>query len=612
MDRKAMEEARLARLAKKRPPPTEDSKDEITQAPQAKQPRLNPSSPTHLPKPRPQFHPKPPSQTTSPPLAYPHGALKKTWCFSHPRKDDIKIEEILQRPDLQTALLSSWQLDLDWLLPKLDIPRTKLILIMHSKDASEQTQWREQCASNGWARFVRLCFPPMPKGSFTMHSKLMVLFFGEWVRVVVPSANLVGYDWGETGGMENSVFLIDLPRLPEELQGEGKNTTLTPFTDSLFHFLRAQGVDECMPDPGKGVTHGLLNFDFSNTKHLAFIHTIPGQHYGVTDALGTGYPLLSRAVRDLGLTTGDDAPLRVDYATSSLGALTEERLTDFCDALRGKEITVLTGAAPKASSKKPATSAPAKGKDKGKAQAPLSFANPAPTPSTSISKSDPIPSLKPQIRIHYPTAHTITTSNPGPTGAGTIFLPSSTWIAPSFPRHHFHDHVSTRPGVLSHSKLVYVRSEKVAYVVCGSANLSGAAWGTLGVVGRGERKGDLCLRSGNWECGVLVRVEGPEAETHATMASEPSKNEGDEVREIPDDASTDSEAQDTATNTHETFADAKTVTNAETDVLPMSTFEAHGIPVPFVCPGTPYVTTDSKTGKEVVAEPWVQRGFGGG
>lgn len=37
-----------------------------------------------------------------------------------------------------------------------------------------------------------------------MHSKLMLLCHPTYLRIVVPSANLVPYDWGEQGGiMEN-------------------------------------------------------------------------------------------------------------------------------------------------------------------------------------------------------------------------------------------------------------------------------------------------------------------------------------------------------------------------------------------------------------------------
>lgn len=62
---------------------------------------------------------------------------------------------------------------------------------------------------------IRLCFPPMDGEVNCMHSKLMLLFHANHLRIVIPSANLDPYDWGEKGGvMENvskagsiSVFL---------------------------------------------------------------------------------------------------------------------------------------------------------------------------------------------------------------------------------------------------------------------------------------------------------------------------------------------------------------------------------------------------------------------
>lgn len=43
----------------------------------------------------------------------------------------------------------------------------------------------------------------MDGGVNCMHSKLMLLSHPSHLRIVVPSANLVPYDWGETGVMEN-------------------------------------------------------------------------------------------------------------------------------------------------------------------------------------------------------------------------------------------------------------------------------------------------------------------------------------------------------------------------------------------------------------------------
>ena len=48
-------------------------------------------------------------------------AVKKTWAFGHTRTgDDIKLEEVLQKNDLNLAVLSSFQWEIDWLLAKID------------------------------------------------------------------------------------------------------------------------------------------------------------------------------------------------------------------------------------------------------------------------------------------------------------------------------------------------------------------------------------------------------------------------------------------------------------------------------------------------------------
>lgn len=49
---------------------------------------------------------------------------------------------------------------------------------------------------------IRFCFPPMQATGY-MHSKLQLLKFPGYLRIVVPTGNLVPYDWGETGTLEN-------------------------------------------------------------------------------------------------------------------------------------------------------------------------------------------------------------------------------------------------------------------------------------------------------------------------------------------------------------------------------------------------------------------------
>lgn len=72
--------------------------------------------------------------STSSGLQFPHGVVRKTWAFGYPREDDIKIEEVLQKNDLSTAVLSAFQWDVEWLMSKIDLNKTKMIFVMQAKD----------------------------------------------------------------------------------------------------------------------------------------------------------------------------------------------------------------------------------------------------------------------------------------------------------------------------------------------------------------------------------------------------------------------------------------------------------------------------------------------
>jgi hypothetical protein len=133
-------------------------------------------------------------------LEYPFGVVKKTWAFRHERFNDIKIQEVLQKNTLNIAVLSAFDWDVDWVLRKLDLKRTKMIFVMQAKGKKAQEQYREDSKD---IPNLKLCFPDMSGQINCMHSKLMLLFHETHLRVAVPTANLNAYDWGETGIMEN-------------------------------------------------------------------------------------------------------------------------------------------------------------------------------------------------------------------------------------------------------------------------------------------------------------------------------------------------------------------------------------------------------------------------
>ncbi|KAF9774697.1 hypothetical protein IL306_007266 [Fusarium sp. DS 682] len=288
LDRKKMEEERLQRLAKRRRSPEDEG--DVVEVPSAK--RMAPSEPSRVA-----------TATATAPLLpslvpYPKGAIKRTWAKGYPRTpDDIKIEEVFQKDKLELALLSSYQWDDEWLMSKLDLRKTKLLLLAFADSEAQKSEMRSNAPPG-----IKFVFPAM-NGPGAMHSKLQLLKYPDYLRVVVPTANLVPYDWGETGVMENMVFLIDLPRLKDSASYRP-----TTFSTELGRFLSATGV-------GEGMVGSLSNYDFSQTKHLGFVYTIPGGHQG--DSLKRiGYSGLGTSVAALGLATNE--PIEVDYVVGTI------------------------------------------------------------------------------------------------------------------------------------------------------------------------------------------------------------------------------------------------------------------------------------------------------
>jgi len=451
-------------------------------------------------------------------LKYPHGVVKKTWAFGHERDgNDVKLEEVLEPRSLRTAVLSAFQWDIDWVLSKLNIPPkggiTKCIFVMQAKQDELRQQMIEQ--TEGMRSFLRLCFPSMVGQINCMHSKLMLLFHPHKLRVAVPSANLLNFDWGETGVMENSVFLVDLPRLPEGVKAKAEE--LTPFGQELMYFLKKQGLDD-------DVQNGVLGFDFSATNDIAFVHTVGGSSYR-EEAGRTGFPGLSRAVRQLGLLTDD---VEIDFAASSIGSLHDEYLRNVHSAARGNDMIVQsTTMASKA--KADFFKAPTGGERR-----------------TNVNIRD-------KVRIYFPTHSTVRASTAG--AAGTICISRQYWENMPFPRPCFRDYRSVRPGLLSHNKIMYARGKRrdastgsakdVAWVYHGSANMSESAWGKL-VYDKKEKAWKINCR--NWECGVLLRVPPQEL---ASVQQQPATETNKRAKIDGEDSETEGEGEGQAVNRNE-------------------------------------------------------------
>jgi hypothetical protein len=429
LDRRAMEAERLARLKRKRE--VSDEGNHTTTS------RISP--PPQRRKAAPVAQPKPPSThttigssisskaTSSNPTTYPYGKIFKTHAPGYPTADTMAFTDLISPiQNLKSALLSSFIWNFDWLLPHFGthLSKINLLFVMHAKQALHR-QFLEGDFEG--IKNVKLCFPPMDGNVHCMHSKLMLLFYEgeegstlgrERCRIVVPTANLVPFDWGVGSVMENMLWVIDLPVLGS---GEGGHGHETEFKASLLRFLRAQTV----PD---AVLTKLNRFDFSNTKDVRFVHTVGGSH--TRDWQDTGLCGLGQAISSLGLATNE--AVEVDFVTSSVGSLNDEFMRSIYLACQGDDgLTEYTLRNAKALPAKRIGDASTK----------------------QLVQRNAGSSWRDHFRFYFPSQSTVASSNGGPQSAGTICFSEKWWENSKFPRANMRDCVSVRDGLLMHNKV---------------------------------------------------------------------------------------------------------------------------------------------------------------
>lgn len=72
--------------------------------------------------------------STSSNLPYPNSTIKRTWSRGCPRTGgETTVEEVLQKGQLEFTVLPSSQWDEEWMISKLDIRRTKILVLAFAK-----------------------------------------------------------------------------------------------------------------------------------------------------------------------------------------------------------------------------------------------------------------------------------------------------------------------------------------------------------------------------------------------------------------------------------------------------------------------------------------------
>ncbi|KAJ3173533.1 hypothetical protein HDU88_002619 [Geranomyces variabilis] len=272
-NRAELERQRLERLARKRPAPES-------------------SSPLPPPK-RP---------TLAYPMTYAAGTTMLTYVQGHSRAGYTRFEDLVNQNALQRAVLSSFQLNYDWIGSKFPSDIKLAVLCPRFSDLPSD---KKQLV-DGNTLYI---FPPIGSRG-CMHAKFMLLFYPGFLRVVITSANLTEYDW-ET--LENVLWVQDFPLYEDPPKS-------CSFGEDLINVLREMTVPE-------SIIPAVRKADFASCG-ATLVLSKPGTYKGA-ELLRYGHPALAEAVRNLKIPDFPREDTTVLAQTSSLGSLTSRWVNDF-------------------------------------------------------------------------------------------------------------------------------------------------------------------------------------------------------------------------------------------------------------------------------------------
>ncbi|KAJ2057536.1 hypothetical protein GGI17_005576 [Coemansia sp. S146] len=262
---------------------------------------------------------------STPELPFPDGVVRLTRMVGEKENlpEAMTLADIVQRAKLRKALLSTYVLDLDWLLPHFD-PSTKLVIVKSYNPNVEQRGVYQSESGQ-----VTLVNPEFGKQIYPiMHSKVMLLFYDDYVRFVVSSANLFDIDWTL---LQNIVFIQDMPYTPSTV------CAATEFGNTLAGSLRDISVPEA-------VVEQLRYVDFSRVKiHIVTsVPTAAGRSKFHADSYGLNrLSQVARAIRDPELDKQELYDTTLYCYGSSMGRLTSNYLHNFYASALGSTPTII-------------------------------------------------------------------------------------------------------------------------------------------------------------------------------------------------------------------------------------------------------------------------------
>ncbi|KAI9499942.1 tyrosyl-DNA phosphodiesterase-domain-containing protein [Coemansia spiralis] len=380
------------------------------------------------------------------PLEFPNGTIKLTHILNE-RRDTTRsftFSDVVQKATLRKALLTTFVLDMDWLLPHFG-ESTKLVIVK-SPNGEQPGVYQSSRVTIVSPIFGTLNYP-------VMHSKVMLFFHDTYVRLAVSSANLIPVDWTV---LANNLYVHDFPYNPN-----GK------FHEVEFGKMLAQSL--CDMDVPKQVVDELKSVDFS-TARVHIVTSVPTPRLKIKRPCAQAYGIERLAVVMKRLRENVAKPDWYNTSLfcygSSLGALNPQYLYMFYRCALGSTANGMDNA----------------------------------SECLNMTEAEYKKAVQKRIAVGFHTQEQALSNKFGEIPRASIKFASDAYCSKTYPKYALHKIKPKVPDVLIHSKAILARygKESKGWMYLGSHNFTRGAWGSV----RGDNT--VCSYVNNYEFGVVI------------------------------------------------------------------------------------------------------------
>ncbi|KAJ1729951.1 hypothetical protein LPJ72_004704 [Coemansia sp. Benny D160-2] len=400
---------------------------------------------------------------------FPDGTVRLTHVLGEPQDTSkyYSLTDLLQPSKLRKALLTTYVFDVEWLLMHTGLS-TKLVIVKSYSPSEEQTGVYQ--SEDGRITFVNPVFGVQKYP--VMHSKIMLLFYDDYVRFVALSANLIEIDWTV---LANIMYIQDFPyksgtQLDQNYSGSnGQNSQQhgLPFCESLKAALRDMDVPEQVVKQMDGIDMSRARVHVVTTVPTSRIR-LKGKHadsYGIS-RLGS----IAQAMRrESKVSDSEWFDTKLFCYGSSLSRLDAKYLDSFYKYVLNKTISL-----------------------PGSLCMSLGYSGEEAYTSHVIHQN---------IAVGFHTLDQTNTNKYGAIPKSCIMFPSDAYFSSEYPSFALHKISPKVPDVLVHAKIILARhGESSGWMYLGSHNFTRGAWGTIG----GGRFGGSSQYYNNYEFGIVL------------------------------------------------------------------------------------------------------------